>query len=101
MSNGKWEMHLFFCLWLVWPRGAYPYNNNANAKKVINKFAKGGLLAPKTKENAIKIINKKMYDIKVKDTAQQKLLENAERNSAAFDEFLKRERDKYSNPLGL
>ena len=65
------------------------YGNNANAKKVINKFAKGGLLAPKTKENAIKIINKKMYDIKVKDTAQQKLLENAERNSAAFDEFLK------------
>ena len=65
------------------------YGNNANAKKVINKFAKGGLLAPKTRENAIKIINKKMYDIKVKDTAQQKLLENAERNSAAFDEFLK------------
>ena len=65
------------------------YGNNANAKTVINKFAKGGLLAPKTKENAIKIINKKMEDIKVKDIAQQKLLENAERNSAAFDEFLK------------
>ena len=65
------------------------YDNNANAKKVINKFAKGGFLAPKTKENAIKIIKKKMYDIKVKNIAQQKLLENAERNSAAFDEFLK------------
>ena len=65
------------------------YGNNANAKKVINKFAKGGLLAPKTKENASKIINKKIEDRKGKAIAQQKLLENAERNSAAFDEFLK------------
>jgi len=65
------------------------YGNNANAKKVINKFAKGGLLAPKTRENASKIINKKIEDRKGKAIAQQKILENAERNSAAFDEFLK------------
>ena len=65
------------------------YGNNANAKKVINKFAKGGFLAPKTKENAIKIINKKIEDRKGKEIAQQKLQENAQRNSAAFDEFLK------------
>ena len=37
----------------------------------------------------LKIINKKIEDRKSKAIAQQKLQENAERNSAAFDEFLK------------
>ena len=67
------------------------YGNNANAKIVINKFEQGARIGLKkvTKERAITIINKKIEDRKGKAIAQQKLQENAERNSAAFDEFLK------------
>ena len=67
------------------------YGNNANAKIVINKFEQGARIGLRkvTKERAITIINKKIEDRKGKAIAQQKLQENAERNSAAFDEFLK------------
>merc|ERR1711990_883480 len=63
------------------------YPNNAIAKNIINKFEKGGMFAPKTKQNTINKITK----------AKKKISNKEEKNDAS--EEAKQQRKNNANAL--
>merc|ERR1712075_25606 len=63
------------------------YPNNVVAKNIINKFEKGGMLAPKTKQNTINKITK----------AKKKISNKKEKNDAS--EEAKQQRKNNANAL--